>query len=141
MRHRTGRCLCGEVTFRYEGPENWRGHCHCDSCRRATASPTTTFMGVPKDAVVFDGHPPKAYLSSPGVRRTFCGTCGTPVSYESDRHPNEIHLYAATLDDPADFAPQFHVHTEERLPWVKLADGLPRYLQGSDGPEAPQDEE
>jgi len=47
MRVRTGRCLCGKVNWRYAGPENWRGHCHCGSCRRNTASPFTTFMGVP----------------------------------------------------------------------------------------------
>ncbi len=27
------------VIFTNEGAENWRGFCHCDSSRRATASP------------------------------------------------------------------------------------------------------
>jgi hypothetical protein len=124
---KTGRCLCGAVSWTYEGPENWRGHCHCASCRRNTASPFTTFMGVPYAAFRFTGAEPATYVSSPGVRRRFCPACGTPVAYEAERYPLEIHLYAASLDDPTDFAPQFHVHDAERLPWITLADDLPRF--------------
>ena len=133
MRVRTGRCLCGKVSWRYEGPENWRGHCHCASCRRNTASAFTTFMGVPIERFAFTGEEPATYSSSPGVRRRFCAACGTPVAYEADRYPQEIHLYAAALDDAADFAPQFHVHDAERLPWIELADALPRFPHSGGG--------
>lgn len=127
MTTKTGRCLCGAVTFEYQGPENWRGHCHCASCRRNTASPFTTFLGVPRDACRFTGTQPSVYHSSPGVRRLFCGTCGTPMAYEADRYPEEVHFYAATLDDAASFAPQFHTHYAEKLPWIEIVDGLPKY--------------
>lgn len=123
---RTGHCLCGGVSFAYDGPENWRAHCHCDSCRRQTASPFTTFMGVPDGAWRWTGAEPKVYQSSPGVRRMFCGTCGAPVAYAADRYPGEIHFYAALLDDRAGFVPQGHVHWDERVDWVELADHLPR---------------
>ena len=113
-----GRCLCAE---------RWCAHCHCDSCRRNTSSPFTTFFGVPKDAYQFTGKQPSVYRSSPGVRRLFCANCGTPVAYESDRYPREIHFYAASLEQPNDIAPQFHVHCEEKLSWVILGDDLPRY--------------
>jgi hypothetical protein len=122
-----GHCLCGRVSFEYEGPENWRGHCHCESCRRNTASPFTTWFGVPRSACRFTGEEPRAYHSSPGVRRLFCGTCGTPMAFESARWPDEIHFYAASLDNPRNFAPQFHVHCAEQLPWIQLDDGLPRF--------------
>jgi hypothetical protein len=130
MSSKRGRCLCGEVSYEYSGPENWRGHCHCESCRRNTASPFTTWFGVPYAAFRFAGKPPKVYLSSPGARRSFCPNCGTPIAYEHEKYPGEIHLYAASLDDPTDFQPQFHVHYAERLPWVELADGLPRFEHG-----------
>lgn len=123
---RTGHCLCDRVTFAYDGPENWRAHCHCESCRRQTASPFTTFMGVPNGAWRWTGAAPKVCHSSPGVRRLFCGTCGAPVAFQADRYPDEIHFYAALFDAAADFAPQGHVHWEERLPWVELADHLPK---------------
>lgn len=132
MAKKRGRCLCGAVTYEYEGKENWRGHCHCESCRRNTASPFTTFFGVPREACRFTGEEPAVFHSSPGVRRLFCATCGTPMAYESERWPEEVHFYAATLEDPADFAPEFHVHWAERLPWVQLDDDLPKY-DGSGG--------
>lgn len=127
MQTKRGRCLCGDVAFSYSGAENWCAHCHCDSCRRNTASPFTTFFGVPKDACRFTGKRPSVYHSSPGVRRLFCANCGTPVAYESDRYPHEIHFYAASLEQPGEITPQFHVHYEEKLPWITLDDGLPRY--------------
>lgn len=132
MAQKRGRCLCGEVSFEYTGPENWRGHCHCESCRRNTSSPFTTFFGVPKIAYRFTGKQPSVYRSSPGVRRLFCANCGTPMAYESDRYPDEIHFYAASLADPAGFVPEFHVHWAEKVPWVTLADDLPRHAHSSD---------
>jgi hypothetical protein len=30
------------------------------------------------------------------------------MAFEHDKHPDEIHLYAASLEKPEDFSPQFH---------------------------------
>ena len=122
-----GRCLCGHVAFEVRGPVLWCGHCHCDSCRRATGSPFTTWFGVKRDDCRFTGAEPGVYRSSPGVRRGYCTNCGSPMAFESERWPDEIHLYAASLEDPAAITPQFHVHVAEKLPWVVLADGLPQH--------------
>lgn len=131
MSTKRGRCLCGAVTFEYRGEENWRAHCHCESCRRQTSSPFTTFMGVPDGAWRFTGEQPRVYVSSPGVRRLFCGTCGSPIAYDSDAFPDEIHFYAASLERPETFSPDRHVHAAEQLPWIHLDDGLPRFQRGS----------
>ena len=122
-----GRCLCGDVTYEYAGPENWQAYCHCESCRRSTSSPVTAFFGVAREAFRFTGKPPAVYESSPGVRRLFCARCGSPMAYDADRYPGEIHLFAASLDDPADFLPQGHVHCSEQLPWFNVRDELPRH--------------
>jgi hypothetical protein len=53
------------------------------------------------------------------------------MAYQSDGLPGQIEFYAASLDDPAGFAPDGHVHTGERLPWVALADDLPKLEGGS----------
>ncbi len=121
---KTGRCLCGAVSFAYEGRENWRAHCHCESCRRACAAPFTTFLGVPDTAFRWTGRAPATYASSEGVQRSFCPVCGSQVAYKADRYPDEIHLYAALLDDAAAFEPRGHVHWAERLPWIHLSDDL-----------------
>jgi hypothetical protein len=49
------------------------------------------------------------------------------MAFESERWPDEIHFYAASLESPNDFAPQFHVHCAEKLHWIALNDGLPHY--------------
>jgi hypothetical protein len=48
------------------------------------------------------------------------------MAFAADRFPGEIHLYAASLERPETFAPQCHVHVAEQLPWIQLADTLPR---------------
>lgn len=56
------------------------------------------------------------------------------MAYEADRFPDEVHLYATSLDDPAAYSPSFHVFTSEQMPWLHLADDLPRFrLTTGDG--------
>ncbi|MBL4928313.1 GFA family protein [Fuscibacter oryzae] len=121
----SGRCLCGAVTYHCTEPPLWQGHCHCESCRRATASPFTSYFGVADGAWAFTGLPPAEYESSPGAIRQFCPRCGTQISYRSARFPGERHFFAATLDLPEAFAPTRHYFWSERLPWLHLSDGLP----------------
>ncbi len=49
------------------------------------------------------------------------------MAFQADRYAGEIHLYAATLTNPEDFNPAFHVHYDEHLPWIDLNDALPRH--------------
>jgi hypothetical protein len=126
-----GRCLCGSIRFEAELPPLWSCFCHCESCRRNTSSPLTAFLGFHREQVQFAGRRPNTYHSTAGVTRSFCGACGSPVAFESLRWPGEIHLYAAGLEDPGQFVPQYHVHWSEKLPWLMIDDGLPKYPQTS----------
>jgi hypothetical protein len=122
-----GRCLCGNLRFELRGRRLWVAHCHCDSCRRNTGSAVATFVGYRKDQLSYTRGERKFYQSSPGVRRGFCAECGTPMTYEADRCPDEVHLYLSTIDNPGAFVPQLHVFFAERIPWMDLVDDLPRY--------------
>ena len=126
METKRGRCLCGAVGWRFDGEPNWSCYCHCDDCRRNCAAPVAAFIGVPLDRFSWRGTPAR-YASSPGVTRHFCATCGTPMAFEARRYPGEIHLYAASLEDPQDFRPECHVHYGEHLSWLNLVDDLPRH--------------
>ncbi|MDD9978027.1 MAG: GFA family protein [Boseongicola sp.] len=128
----TGRCFCGAVTWSAPGPVLWAGHCHCESCRRATSSPFTSFFGVTRNSVSWQGDLAE-YLTSDGkVRRQFCPTCGCQMTYQANWWPDETHLYAASLDDPSSFEPQGHYHYAEKLPWVEITDDLPKYAASAD---------
>ena len=121
-----GRCLCGACAFELIGGPNWVGHCHCESCRRATASPFTTWIGQENGYWKFLGDMPVSYESSSGNTRGFCGKCGSPMFYQSERFPNEMHFYAALLDHPGNIEPSTHFHADEMLPWIHLSDNLSR---------------
>ena len=124
---RGGGCQCGRVRFEAEGAPIWVAHCHCANCRRATAAALATYAGFDKGQVRFTAGAPASYRSSPGVTRRFCGHCGTPISFESERWPEETHLFVCTFDDPESFAPQGHVYVSEQVSWLHLGDDLPRH--------------
>jgi hypothetical protein len=86
----------------------------------------TSFLGMADGTWEWTGTTPRSYQSSPGTWREFCPVCGTQMAFHTIRIPGERHFYAATLDDPAAFAPTEHDHSEERLPWLVLCDGLPQ---------------
>lgn len=138
MTRRRGHCLCGRTRWEFTGDMSWSCYCHCDDCRRNCAAPVVAWLGVPLDKFQWLGDAPKTYESSPGVRRHFCETCGSPLGFEADHYPGGMHLYAASLEDPDNFAPDFHVNTQAQLPWLDVNDQLPRY-QGRllNGPENP----
>ncbi|MFZ1471261.1 MAG: GFA family protein [Paracoccaceae bacterium] len=112
----TGHCPCGgATTYRCTAAPLWQSHCHCESCRRATASPFTPFFGIADGAWEWTG-----------TNRNFCPTCGTQMAYRSDKFPGECHVYAATLVAPEAYTPQTQVHTDEQTAWPHRADTLPR---------------
>jgi len=120
-------CLCGAIGLSAAGAPLWVGLCHCRSCRRATGGVLMAAAGFPRQAVSIERGQMSYYASSPGVRRGFCGTCGTSLSYENARWPGDIHLMIGAFERPDALQPQFHIFAEDRLPWLKLADGLPQY--------------
>lgn len=86
-----------------------------------------SFIGVPLNQFRWTGATPKTWASSPGVQRHFCDRCGTPMAFQAEHYEGEIHLYAASLSNAAAFEPAFHVHYEERLPWLHIDDDLPKH--------------
>lgn len=126
-----GRCLCGAIAFEARGEQLWVGHCHCRSCRRNTGGAVATFVGWAEDRFRYTQGTPSVFASSPGVRRSFCAACGTPLTYQADTYPGEVHIYVSTFDHPETFPPQLHVFISEAIPWLHLDDGLPRYAKTS----------
>ncbi len=122
-----GSCRCGQVAFSFDDEPKWVLNCHCEDCRRATSAPMATWVSILRKAFRFTTGEPTYFGSSPGVRRGFCGRCGSPISYEHDQMPGEIHVLAGTLSDPSAVRPVAHIFTVDQLPWFETADDLPRY--------------
>lgn len=123
-----GHCLCGAVRFAFDPKAVVsRSLCHCESCRRATGAPVTAWITVRDTGWRWSVGQPEFRASSPGVRRGFCGACGSPLSYATDEHPGHTDLLAGALVDPSTYRPQKHVHWNERLPWLQIEDDLPKH--------------
>ena len=121
----SGHCYCGAVSFAIDGKSDWIGHCHCESCRRHSGSVMTTFAGFNLDQVTFTGAEPNRFTTDDGVTRRFCGKCGSPISYEDEKRPAEIHLQLGLFDDLEQMAPQNHSFLGEKPSWLQADEHLP----------------
>jgi hypothetical protein len=123
-----GRCLCRAIGFEFDTPVQACVNCHCESCRRQCSAPMTTYIGVLDGQWRWTSKAPKTYNSSPGVERSFCEDCGTPLSFRSEKMSGTMHLYLAAVDEPEKIEPTCHVAYEEKLRWLILGDNLPKVI-------------
>lgn len=123
-----GSCLCGAVRFTATLPSRWVAHCHCTFCRRAHGAAFVTWVGLDEAAVAIAD--PQGALrwneSSPGARRGFCGRCGSPLFFQGERWPGELHIARALFTGPVDREPQMHAYWDTHVSWVTLGDVLPK---------------
>lgn len=121
------RCHCGGIEFYVSRPDGdetftdidednvrkhrdkWLGiHDVCTSCRLTISTWVISWIFPSRDKITLpDGSPypsnglfgtAKAYSSSAGVDRTFCGRCGAAVSYVSDEKSHVVDIAAGLLD-------------------------------------------
>lgn len=127
----TGGCMCGAVRYEAIGEPKFVGHCHCHSCRKHSGAPVVTWVAFNPEQVTFTNGIRKLYESSPGIKRAFCGDCGTPLTWEGPSFvvpgTYTIEFHISTLDNPDDYIPDRHWFYEERISWFDVADKLPRY--------------
>jgi hypothetical protein len=128
---REGGCLCGKVRYRVSGRPRTAAICHCASCRRASGAQSVAWVVFPSEAFSFVSGDPAEYRSSAEVSRTFCGGCGTSLTYQHDGNPDFIDVTTASLDLPGEFPPTRHVWLEDRVSWESVDDELPRFERGS----------
>lgn len=125
----TGSCLCGAVRFEIDGPLAAIQLCHCSQCRRASGSAFAANMPVDAaDFRVVRGEATlKAYESSPGKERVFCGGCGSPVISRLTADPTKVRVRAGLLDAPVAARPVFHFLTDSKADWWTIEGDLPQY--------------
>ena len=126
-----GGCFCGEVRYRVTGEPRTSAICHCASCRRASGAQSVAWLTFPFENFSFVSGDPVEYRSSPEVSRTFCGRCGTSLTYRHDGDPDFIDVTTASLDLPEEFPPARHVWLEDKVSWESANDGLPQFERGS----------
>ena len=126
---REGGCQCGAIRYRAEGEPLLTALCHCSMCRRASAAPAVAWAMYRQEQVQFLKEQPATYASSAEALRGFCARCGTHVSFTATFLPGLIDLTIGSLDSPETLPPTLHYWDSKRLPWLKIADDLPRFAE------------
>ena len=122
-----GGCLCGRIRYRIAGKPRQPSICHCSICRRASGAPLVAWATFATDEIEWLSGEPRQFASSSKAERTFCGDCGTALTFRFNAQPNFTDVTLGSLDSPERIEPADHIFTTTRLPWIQLADGLPTF--------------
>lgn len=119
-----GGCACGAVRYRLESRPMFVHCCHCRDCQRQTGSAFVINALIEADRVVrLSGEPVPGEMptDSGHPHDVFrCPVCGTAVWSDYGRRGKMIFVRVGTLDDPSAIAPDVHIYTRSKLPWVGL---------------------
>nr|WP_255599295.1 GFA family protein [Hasllibacter sp. MH4015] len=122
----TGRCYCGRTQVSATARPRTVTYCHCTDCRRLSGAPVAAFASFAPHQVTFTPSrgPRKSFAK--GVSRWFCPDCGTALCATYDYLPDQLYVPIGLLDQAAELAPASHSHADSALPWLHIADDLPR---------------
>jgi hypothetical protein len=127
-----GHCSCGVIRYRIDALPTKETVCHCETCRRTSGAPMMAWFTVPSAHFQVVAGEIAHFRSSDHGERGFCARCGTALTFQSSRCPDEIDVTTCSLDDPEAVPPLDHTFTRSQLSWVRLGDGLPRHLAARD---------
>ncbi|WP_431037716.1 GFA family protein [Streptomyces sp. P6-2-1] len=131
LRTRTGHCLCGSISYRFDARPEAVVVCHCGHCQRHTGSAFSVNVLVARESLEIKGAP-KAFRTTGTENgnprdRLFCGDCGTPVFTVLHERPDLLIVKAGTLDDPSGIEPSAEVWRRRAQDWVGTSGDRPRF--------------
>jgi len=129
-----GRCLCGDVTYEYDGEITEVAICHCSQCRRAQGTPFVTNAPVDTDKLRFlTGESSlKSYFASKDKRRVFCENCGSPIFSQRTDMPEVVRLRLGTLTSLVNHTPDYHIFYGSKVDWFDGVGQVPTYDENKD---------
>lgn len=115
---KSGKCLCGAISFTAQNVEQHFHACHCDMCRRWSGGPG---MGVGVGSVELQGEEHlTAYKSSDWAERCFCQKCGTNLFYRMPENGMTI-VWAGAFDDESGLKLNGEIYVDEKSPAYDFA--------------------
>jgi len=128
MSERTGRCLCGDVTFRLTAQPLVTRVCWCRDCQHLAANGTVNML-VPADALSVSGALSEHTKTASGgneVTRQFCPRCGTHLFAKSSGWSQLRVVRAGNLDEPSSVHPRMNIWAASAPNWACLDPTLER---------------
>ncbi len=124
-----GSCLCNAIQYEIEGELGPTMMCHCSKCRKANGSAYAINAAVKTDQFHFvkGQELVSEFESTPGVFRSFCKQCGSPLLSRRPSQPDIVRLRIGTLDTPVDVKPLAHIFVGSKASWDEIQDDIPQY--------------
>lgn len=131
MRVLEGGCACGAVRYRLKSGPMFVNCCHCQDCQRQVGSAFVINAIIETDRIeLLSGVLAVTTLPTDSGRPHDvhrCAACGTTLWSDYGRRRVMSFLRATTLDDRAALAPDAHIFTRSKLPWVELPADVPAF--------------
>jgi hypothetical protein len=115
-----GGCACRTIRYSLTGKMGFSFHCQCRDCQYLSGTGHASIFICGKADVDLTGNLTWYERQAPSgnvVRSGFCGLCGSPVVNHNLGYADRLFVAAASLDDPALFAPGTVVHRDEGQTW------------------------
>ena len=122
----TGRCYCGAIELHSTHAPKAVAYCHCDDCRRVTGASVAAFVAFDEASVSLKPNVGRSVSVNPGVTRSFCENCGSPLMSRYDYLPGTVYISLGVIDQADVLAPQLHAHESSRLSWLTIDDECKR---------------
>lgn len=123
-----GGCGCRRVRYRMETAPMFVHCCHCRWCQRETGASFGLNAVIEADRVTDSGQPLEMVdtpsNSGNGQRIARCPTCKVAIwSHYAAAKSLIKFVRVGTLDNPDLLAPDIHIFTSSKQPWVVLPEG------------------
>ena len=126
-----GGCACGAVRYRLGSTPMFVHCCHCRDCQRQTGSAFVLNALIETDRIYLGAGAPQPVPLPTDSGRPHdvyrCPACHTALWSDYGHRPGLRFVRVGTLDDPAAFAPDVHIFTRSKLPWVVLPADQPAF--------------
>jgi hypothetical protein len=122
-----GGCSCGAVRFRLKRAPMFVHCCHCLDCQKQTGGAFAINALIEAAEVELLGDAPAAVSMPTDSGRPHdvyrCAQCQTAVWSDYGRRRVMLFVRVSALDAPHAIAPDVHIFTRSKVPWVGLPAG------------------
>jgi len=126
-----GGCFCKAVRYRLASAPIFVHCCHCLNCQSQTGSAfvINAMIETERIAMLSGDLTVSALRSGSGGPHDIyrCSKCLCAVWSDYGHRPGLRFLRVGTLDDPTAVAPDVHIFTRSKQPWVALPEGVPAF--------------
>jgi hypothetical protein len=127
-----GGCACGAVRYEISDAPVFQNHCQCLDCQAASGTGHGSYLTFMRDGVNVTGAVKgwDIVADSGNVKtRTFCPTCGSPLTISFKAMPQFVAVNAGSLDDPGRFKPHAVTYAMRGRAWDKLDPALQSFAK------------